>query len=73
MDTLVQAATLVPSWDGLERLDSTSTAKISKNVRTIVSRVQDTPELELSTPVQEYGACVDCGHTMSSLLSSPVA
>ena len=71
MDTLVQAATLVPSGDGLERLDST--AKISDNVRRIVSRVKDTPELELSTPVQEYGACVDCGHTMSSLLSSPVA
>ena len=69
MDTLVQAATLVPSGDGLERLDST--AKISNNVQRILSRVKDTPELW--TPVQEYGACVDCGHTMSSLLSSPVA
>ena len=69
MDTLVQAATLVPSGDGLERLDST--AKISNIVQRILSRVEDTPEL--STPVQEYGACVDCGHTMSSLLSSPVA
>ena len=68
MDTLVQAATLVPGGNRMEGLDFPP--KFSDNVQEILSRAEGT---ELLTPVRGYGACVDftpC-HTMRSPLSSP--